>query len=421
MEQKSCFHFKYKIKISLNEEFSCDEYFVPYTKNQILSSPLFKIFGDKYKPLFKDGEKGNVFLDDIEEELILPNTINILMDGVYCINIALLNPILYDVLTPVESEVFLLSKISDKEKLVNLPEIMYGTNIHYIAIYTELIKYKVLEDKFVLSTLLLLYDAFENINKELAEELLIKINNKYSLNITNLNKLNKDSVKDAIFKFCNFQNINNKINYSLQIDFKDFDTFITLLKNKSIRNINDPNIYENNCFCLAQVNDDYYFSFSGYEDKIYKYLADNIKDNLKKNFPNKKFIYCEKNDDMLSYGYRDNNEFTKFESPKRESEQQNNPSSEPVSKQYCCCERKIFAYTNKGTIQFNQMFIYCKYEPCKKCIPAVEEQEKKFNVFMFFAFIENARTFKKYIDKKKQRLPKVPNIYTFITNKEIHI
>ena len=188
MEQKSCFHFKYKIKISLNEEFSCDEYFVPYTKNQILSSPLFKIFGDEYKPLFKDCETGNDFLDNIKENLILPNTINILMDGVYCINIALLNPILYDVLTPVESEVFLLSKISDKEKLVNLPEIMYGTNIHYIAIYTELIKYKVLEDKFVLSTLLLLYDAFENINKELAEELLIKINNKYSLNITNLNK-----------------------------------------------------------------------------------------------------------------------------------------------------------------------------------------------------------------------------------------
>lgn len=421
MKEKA-FKFTYNIIAPINSSqknfFSCDEYFVPYTKNQILSSPLFKIFGDKYKPLFKDCEKGNVFLDDIEEELILPNTINILMDGVYCINIALLNPILYDVLTPVESEVFLLSKISDKEKLVNLPEIMYGTNIHYIAIYTELIKYKVLEDKFVLSTLLLLYDAFENINKELAEELLIKINNKYSLNITNLNKLNKDSVKDAIFKFCNFQNINNKINYSLQIDFKDFDTFITLLKNKSIRNINDPNIYKNNCFCLAQVNDDYYFSFSGYEDKIYESLSKKILKTLKNFFPDQKFLYCERTDDMLSYGYRNKTKrFIKFSKPKTELEQKAAVKiPEELNSQYACCERKIFAYTNKDTTQFNRMFIYCKYEPCVRCKSAIEEQEKKFNVFMFFAFIKDNIAFDEYMKEKKQKLiTKKSNIYTFIS------
>ena len=42
------------------------------------------------------------------------------------------------------------------------------------------------------------------------------------------------------------------------------------------------------------------------------------------------------------------------------------------------------------------------------------------NVFYFSTntFSEHSQ---KYIDKKKQRLPKVPNIYTFITNKEIHI
>ena len=73
---KKAFKFTYNIIDPINSSqknfFSCDEYFAPYTKNQILSSPLFKIFGDKYKPLFKDCEKGNDFLGDISKGIAIP-------------------------------------------------------------------------------------------------------------------------------------------------------------------------------------------------------------------------------------------------------------------------------------------------------------------------------------------------------------
>lgn len=421
MKNKYGFHFEYKIKTSLSEDFSYDEYFEPYTKEEILSSPLFNLIGNEYKSLFNDAtnfdyHKENDFLCDISEKEILPNTINILMDAVYCINIALLNPILYDVLAPIESEIYLLSKISNKEKFIKLPRLMYGTNIHYIAMYTELIKYKVLEDKCILSTLLFLYNSPKNINKELAEELLIKINDKYSLKITNLSISNKDSIKDVIIKFCNFQNTNNKINYSLQIDFRDFDTFITLLKNKSIRNINDPNIFKNNCFCLVQVDDNYYFSFSGYEDKIYESLSKKILKALKIFFPDKKFLYCERTDDMLSYGYKnENGKFELFLLPKKLSEQ-NNLTDDELKWQYACCERKIFASKDFKLNESESMYIYCKYEPCDKCTLAIDEQEKKHSNFMFFAFIKDNIAFDKYLKEKNKKLHKEPKyLYTFIS------
>lgn len=420
MAKKYGFHFEYKIKTSLREDFSYGEYFELYTKEEILSSPLFNLIGNEYKSLFDDAtnfdyHKENDFLCDISEKEILPNTINILMDAVYCINIALINPILYDVLTPVESEIYLLSKISNKEKFIKLPELMYGTNIHYIAMYTELIKYKVLEDKCILSTLLLLYHSPKNINKELAEELLIKINDKYSLNITNLNISNKDSIKDAIIKFCNFQNANNKIEYSLQIDFRDFDSFITLLKNKSIRNINDPNIFKNNCFCLVQVDDNYYFSFSGYDDKRYKNLGMKMKKYLEEKF-NKEFNFCQTNPNMLSYGYKNENGKFELSLPPKKLSEQNNLTDDELKWQYACCERKIFSPKNFKLNEADSMYIYCKYEPCKKCTPAIEEQENKHSNFMFFAFIKNAKAFKKYLEEKKQRLCDGPKyLYTFIS------
>lgn len=420
MKNKYGFHFEYKIKTSLREDFSYDEYFEPYTKEEILSSPLFNLIGNEYKSLFNDAtnfdyHKENDFLCDISEKEILPNTINILMDAVYCINIALLNPILYDVLTPIESEIYLLSKISNKEKFIKLPRLMYGTNIHYIAMYTELIKYKVLEDKCILSTLLFLYNSPKNINKELAEELLIKINDKYSLKITNLSISNKDSIKDAIFNFCNSQNTNNKINYSLQIDFRDFDIFITLLNNKSIRNINDPNIFKNNCFCLVQVDDNYYFSFSGYNDKHYKNLGMKMKKYLEEKFK-KVFNFCQTNPDMLSYGYK--NENGKFElsfSPKKLSKQ-NNLTEDELEWQYACCERKIFASKDFKLNESESMYIYCKYEPCDKCTPAIKKQAKKHSNFMFFAFIKDNIAFDKYLKEKNKKLHKEPKyLYTFIS------
>ena len=58
----------------------------------------------------------------------------------------------------------------------------------------------------------------------------------------------------------------------------------------------------------------------------------------------------------------------------------------------------------------------CKYEPCVRCKPAIEEQEKKCNIFMFFAFIENYKAFKKYIEAKQQKLINKPKyLYTFIS------
>jgi hypothetical protein len=62
------------------------------------------------------------------------------------------------------------------------------------------------------------------------------------------------------------------------------------------------------------------------------------------------------------------------------------------------------------------MYIYCKYAPCKKCTPAIEEQAKKHSNFMFFAFIKNSEAFEKYLDEKNQKLGEEPKyLYTFIS------
>ena len=100
--------------------------------------------------------------------------------------------------------------------------------------------------------------------------------------------------------------------------------------------------------------------------------------------------------------------------PKKLSEQ-NNLTDDELKWQYACCERKIFIYTDKYVSEEKSMFIYCKYAPCKRCTPAIDEQAKKHSIFMFFAFIKNAKAFKKYLKEKKQRLCDGPKyLYMFI-------
>ena len=123
--------------------------------------------------------------------------------------------------------------------------------------------------------------------------------------------------------------------------------------------------------------------------------------------------FCKRNDDMLSYGNEiKNDKLLKFSSPKKFGKQKNILDKEFLINQYRCCERKIFPYIKDKS---ESMYIYCKYEPCVRCIPAIEDMKKQYGKnFMYFAFIKNAKTFSCYLKEKKKNLPKEEDyIYTF--------
>ena len=211
-------------------------------------------------------------------------------------------------------------------------------------------------------------------------------------------------MKDGLFTFLSSKNFKtNQNDFSLQINFRDFDKFIKLLSNFNSFKL----IQKNNCFCLIQEGEKYYFSFSGYNNSnVYDALGKKIEEKLKNYYPNtcKMFQFCKKDENMLSYGYKKlNHDFEHFSKPLRESEQ-DNPSPEKIEFQYSCCERKIFPYIKNKS---ESMYIYCKYEPCVRCMPAIEEKKKLYgDNFMYFAFIKNAKEFSIYLEEKKKTLPK---------------
>ena len=420
--KENAFCFNYSIRNLFSDGTSnnsfYEEYFIPYTKKEILQSSIQVFIGCEVKQLFENENNFNYeneydFLKPVEANKVLPDTINILMDAIYCINIALLNPILYSELTPLQEKVHLISELTDVNKLKNFPELIFGTNINYIALYTELIKSKVNEIKYVISTLYHLYNSTETLNKDLANKVLNKIKEIYNLKIDDFEITNKKSIKDSLLSFFNYANFQNekKSEYIyLNIDFRNFDRFIKLLSNykESLKFIDS-----NNCFCLIQEGEKYYFSFSGYS-KYYDKLGCRIEDNLNSYFynNNKMFNFCKKNNNMLSYGYKtQNNNFIFFDKPIRVSEQKK-PYLEKLKAQYSCCERKIFPYIKNKS---ESMYIFCKYEPCVRCNPAIEEMKKQYGInFMYFAFIKNAKTFSVYLKEKKKNLPKEEDcIYTF--------
>lgn len=217
--KKNTFYFKYNIQNLIKDDSSnisfYEEYFIPYTKKEILQSSIQVFIGCEVKQLFENENNFNYeneydFLKPVEANKVLPDTINILMDAIYCINIALLNPILYSELTPLQEKVHLISELTDVNKLKNFPELIFGTNINYIALYTELIKSKVNEIKYVISTLYHLYNSTETLNKDLANKVLNKIKEIYNLKIDDFEITNKKSIKDSLLSFFNYANFQNE-------------------------------------------------------------------------------------------------------------------------------------------------------------------------------------------------------------------
>ena len=420
--KENAFCFNYSIRNLFNDEssnISCyEEYFIPYTKREILQYSLQDFIGSEVNQLFENESNFNYeneydFLKSVDVNKVLPDTINILMDAVYCINTALLNPIIYRNLTPLQEKVHLISELTDVNKLKNFPELIFGTNINYIALYTELIKAEVNEIKYIISTLYHLYNSTEKLNKKLANNFLKKIKKIYNLKIENFEITNKNSIKEALLSFVNYRNFQNENkSFYLNIDFRNFDRFIKLLSNyKESSNFID----KDNCFCLIQEGEKYYFSLSGYDYKINKKnnnIYEKLETNLNKFFSDSTFQLCQIGDDMLSYGNEiKNDELIKFSSPKKFCEQKN-IGDDNLRSQYSCCERKIFPYIKDKS---KSMYIYCKYEPCVRCIPAIEDMKKQYGKnFMYFAFIKNAKTFSCYLKEKKKNLPKEEDyIYTF--------
>lgn len=410
MVKKYGFHFEYKIKTSLREDFSYEEYFEPYTKEEILASPLFNSIGNEYKSLFNDAtnfdyHKENDFLCDISEKQIIPNTINILMDAVYCVHATAHTQTINNGIVNLIDDIFLFYGVKNKKELFKSADFTFGTTLNYVGIYTELIKIYTNEIKFVLSALNYLNNAKNEVDKLLYDSFLKKISEKFLLEIKTIG--NKLSIENKMLFF-----YQDSKKFSMEINFTIFDLFIKLLKNYKEKGV-EKFIEQGNCFCLIQKGEKFYFSFSGYDDKHYKNLGMKMKKYLKEKF-NKEFYFCQTNPDMLSYGnINTDGGFELFPSPKKLSEQNN---AKKLTSLYSCCERKIFSSKNFKLYESESMYIYCKYEPCKKCIPAIEEQEKKYSNFMFFAFIKNAKAFEKYLKEKIQRLSDDPKyLYTFIS------
>lgn len=404
MEKKYGFHFEYKIKISPNEEFSYDEYFEPYKKEVLLSSPLFKLFGNKYKSLFKNDaninyEKENDFLCDITEKKILPDTIHILMDAVYCTYIASLNFETGNKLMYSGNDIFLSVDNND----INILKFIFDSREKYIGIYTEIIKSEVDKIKFILSVLIRLYNTIENINKNFLNDFLNKFKNVFLEDSSNfiLEIPNEHSIKNILLTFCNSLNFQRKSKeFVLEIDFRKFDKFISLLNKHKNYSGKADFINGRNCFCLIHEGKDYYFSLSGYSDN-YEEMGYKIQKDFKIYFPNNSLHFCKRNSDMLSYGYLNKNrKFVKFKHPQKEEEQKDLFSQKDMSLQYSCCERKIFAYTDKKIDNLKNMYIYCKYKSCKLCVPAIRKQKNKYCDFKFYAFVKNRKSLNRHIKKK---------------------
>ena len=182
MDDKA-FRFEYNIfgKVPFDRyNFTYEEYFIPYNKEELIDSPLQELMGYEFNRLFENENNFKYqqeydFLHSVSENEILPDTINILMDAVYCVNMALFNPILYKELIPVYDNVHLIMGVNNFNTISKFPNLIYGKNINYIAIYTELIKEEVNEIKYTLSALFHLYNSTENIDKDLANKFLEKI------------------------------------------------------------------------------------------------------------------------------------------------------------------------------------------------------------------------------------------------------
>lgn len=250
--------------------------------------------------------------------------------------------------------------------------------IQFLYEFTEYYKLFLTEIKNDLHLLLIIFSNLSNINKNNNSILKIfkflkKLNNKYQLAISITNQNINTLLSSFITTF-----YHSFINHTFLIEKKDdrisvINKYIELLKTIKL---GKEAYKKQKCFCLMNENE-YYYTISGYDfDSTDAQLKEVIQigEDLNKCFPSYKFNYCRLNDFTLSYGFTPGKKrFIQYRYPI--------PHFFAIYKhfpylglQYSCCERKIFSYLQDYNTELK---IYCKYAPCKKCIPAIKD-EKKF-------------------------------------------
>lgn len=362
--------FPFSFPNNLNSQFfEIDEFFKPYSTSELLKSNYFSNELQEYKYLFENlNSKPKIELEKVKNEKIINETSSILLDMFFVIKKFILN-----------EKYYLFSSLSYE----TIKEIE-----NYIGIFTELLKNDVLTLKKDLSAIYNLSKMNEE-SFELAIPFIRYISRKYSINNTFQNNY-------FLYLSNTFYNLANK---TFKINLWDFNRFTELLKNYKPNNIDF--VTRHNCFCLMHEGSDYYFSLSGYYpdiNKQYKTLAENLEKNIRAYPTFKSIKYCPISDNMLSFGYKDNNNtFRPFNRPIKFI---NKICQEKEAKtQYSCCERKIFPFLKQNS---TRLVIYCKYEPCCLCIPAIRREKIAYEQLKFYAFAKNFKQVKKMINNHKK-------------------
>ena len=167
MSAKQAICLKYLIKGLREEPFCYQEFFVPYSGEEIKNSPFFEEIAD-CRDLINDSVEYNLdfisreYTETVDEEKILPNTANILMDAAYCAT----EYVLYEEDPYVWTHPFLFWDVS------------------YIGLYTELIKYEIAEIKYLISVLINLYSVSNDENELKVRAVFDKIKQRFSLNVS---------------------------------------------------------------------------------------------------------------------------------------------------------------------------------------------------------------------------------------------
>ena len=437
---KKALVINYKIKhFTTGESVKYEEYFVPYSAGKLKASHFLSGVGKEYASLFVENGKDNFdsllnnSTEEVEDEAILPDTANILMDFLYCINAATSDIIFYEP----NSALKLLAEIPFPSHLKNRYLLKYNIKandavkfwflnnsffLNYVGLYTELIKIEIAEIKYAISALIRLYNSSENIDKELANSFLKKIQEMYLLDIDDFAITNRNSIKEGILGFCHqVDACGKRSDLSIEIDLLKFNRFIGLLKKYKGKYIK-----KSNCFCLVQEENHFFFSFSGMNDNNQKIqnLGKQIQNDLETYFKSSSFTFCGLNDDVLSYGCAVNKKnrngliFRKFTGePKRYGDMKKILRRDPDKDNklrflYSCCERKIFPYT---TNRNQPLYVFCKYEPCCKCITAVERQQDLHSEFLFLALVKDSHELRRILKKERDAFLKngILNIYSF--------
>lgn len=414
-ERKKAICLTYRIKgvgsIREFEEkwYNYQEWFVPYTCAELEKMPFFDKMSEEFKVLVRQSKdenfelllEGNYRL--VDEEMILPDTANILMDAVYCLGDYLWAERGYNFWRYVYNRYGLRYRRNHNH---------WRYSLYYLGLYTEFIKYEVLEKKNRISVLTRLIGVLDDDNEPLVKSVFKEYKDKCLLGV-NINESvsTRESMKECLFKLCS-NNIpqTRASNFTIEVDFSDFNMFVSLLS--KYRKLGPPKtdyINGNPCFCMAHKGDDQFFSLSGYS-KNCDDLAAAIKRDLD-NFFHRNYTYCKLCDEMLSYGYKGaNNQFVPFPSPILYKDRDDKRFTEDDFRwQYSCCERKIFC---KVQDYDETLFMYCKYMSCSRCIPAVQEEQKRRSGGLYFsALMKEPKSIKKLMSSGGRMFLKNGGIY----------